>query len=150
MKLAKKSAIIITIFIIHSVYFQVHAQSCQNYEKRCENAPTYFEKSSLSRSVTMRKARKVVINQTFFGDREYFISVCGRKKLGDIHFRLISDDENQTVLYDNAAVNFQPSQLFVIQNTMKIKIELSAPHYFDDYNSECAGVQISYHKSGQE
>jgi hypothetical protein len=98
----------------------------------------------------MRKARKVVINQTFFGDREYFISVCGRKKLGDIHFRLISDDENQTVLYDNAAVNFQPSQLFVIQNTMKIKIELSAPHYFDDYNSECAGVQISYHKSGQE
>ncbi|HHU58774.1 MAG TPA: hypothetical protein GXZ39_10830, partial [Bacteroidales bacterium] len=64
-----------------------------------------------------------------------------------IHFRLISDDEDQMVLYDNAVDNFKETQLFVIQNTMKVKLELSAPHYFDDRNAECAGVQIHYHRS---
>src|SRR5690606_4866660 len=78
------------------------AQSCRGYEKRCDSAPKHFEASSLSRSITMRKARKTVINQTFYGNREYFISVCGKKRLGNIHFRLIADDESQTVLYDNA------------------------------------------------
>ncbi|GAO28893.1 hypothetical protein [Geofilum rubicundum] len=95
----------------------------------------------------MRKARKTIIHQTFYGNREYFISVCGKKRLGNIHFRLIADDESQTVLYDNAIENFQETQLFVIQNTMKVKIELSAPHYFDDQNSECAGVQVHYNRN---
>lgn len=126
---------------------QVKAQSCRGYDKRCESAPKHFEASSLTRSITVRKARKTVINQVFYGDREYFVSVCGHRRLGKIHFRLISDDEDQMVLYDNAVDNFKETQLFVIQNTMKIKLELSAPHYFDDRNAECAGVQIHYHRS---
>jgi hypothetical protein len=123
------------------------AQSCRGYDKKCDSAPKHFEASSLSRSITMRKARKTVINQTFYGNREYFISVCGKKRLGKIHFRLIADDESQTVLYDNAIENFLETQLFVIQNTMKVKIELSAPHYFDDQNAECAGVQVYYNRN---
>lgn len=124
-----------------------HAQNCSGFEKRCEEAPKYFTKNSLSRSLSVRKGRKLIINQTFFGDREYFVSVCGKKKIGDIHLRIIADDDNKMVLFDNAANNFKPTQLFVIQNTMKVKIELTAPYYFDNMHAECAGIQIHYHQS---
>ena len=123
------------------------AQNCIGFEKRCEEAPKYFTKSSLSRSLSVRKGRKLLINQTFFGNREYFVSVCGKKKIGDIHLRIIADDDNKMVLFDNAANNFKPTQLFVIQNTMKVKIELTAPYYFDNMHAECAGIQIHYHQS---
>lgn len=135
------------VFITSSGFTaSMSTQNCSGFEKKCESAPSYFTKSSLSRSITLRKARKVVINQTFLGGREYYISICGRKKIGDLHLRLIADDENQMVLFDNAANNFKTTQLFVIQNTMKVKIELSAPHYFDDIHAECAGIQIHYHQ----
>ncbi|TCO08828.1 hypothetical protein [Natronoflexus pectinivorans] len=123
-----------------------YSQNCRGYERRCDSAPRYFQSSSLSRAVTLRKGRKIVINQTFFGNREYFISVCGHNRLGKIHFRLIADDEDQTILYDNAADDFKESQLFVILNTMAVKVEISAPHYFDDRGSECAGVRIFYNQ----
>lgn len=126
------------------------AQNCSGFEKRCEEAPKYFTKSALSRSFSVRKGRKLLINQTFFGDREYFVSVCGKKKIGDIHLRIIADDENKMILFDNAANNFKSSQIFVVQNTMKVKIELSAPYYFDNVHSECAGIQIHYHQSNKD
>ena len=91
--------------------------------------------------------RKVTINQVFYGDRTYQISVCGKGRLGKIQYRLLSDDGQRSVLYDNAVDNFQPLKLFEIQSTMKIIIEITAPHYFDDETSECAGVKIAY-KSG--
>jgi len=124
-----------------------NAQNCRDFERRCKGAPGYFEASSLSRSVTLRKARRVIINQTFYGGTEYFISVCGRDRLGKIHFRLIASDESNTILYDNAADDFNQTQLFVIKNTMAVKIELSAPHFFDPNSAECAGIRISYHRS---
>jgi hypothetical protein len=139
----------IPLLILFSFAFSVNleAQNCRGFEKRCDSAPKYFESSTLSRSISIRRARKVIVNQTFYGDREYFISVCGRNRLGKIHFRLISDDENQTILYDNAADNFKDSQIFLIQTTMRVKIELSAPHYFDETNSECAGLRIFFNRS---
>jgi len=141
-------AILLTLLSMVFTLQSSNAQSCRGFEKKCQSAPKYFEASSLSRSITMRKARKTIINQTFYGNREYFISVCGKRNLGKIHFRLIADDESQSVLYDNAIENFMPTQLFVIQNTMKVKIEITAPHYFDDMNSACAGVQVYYNRSG--
>jgi len=91
--------------------------------------------------------RKVVINQVLYGDRTYQISVCGKNRLGKIQFRLISDDEQRTVLYDNAVDNFKQVKLFEINSTMKVVIEITAPHFFEDGISECAGVKI-YYKTG--
>jgi hypothetical protein len=133
---------LLLIFTLTAFFVPVHGQRCTGFDKRCASAPAQFEASSLSRSVSMRKGRKVVITQIFYGNSEYFISVCGKNRLGNIHFRLISVDNNNTVLYDNASDSFKDSQLFVINNTMNVRIELSAPHYFDDSNSECAGIKI--------
>jgi hypothetical protein len=123
---------------------QVSGQNCAGYDKKCPSAPKGFKSSTLSRSVSIKKMRKIVINQVFYGDRTYQISVCGKSRLGKIQYRLLSDDETRSVLYDNAVDNFKQIKLFEIQSTMKIVIEITAPHYFDEATSECAGVKIYY------
>ncbi len=121
-----------------------NSQNCKGFDKKCPSAPKEFKKSSVSRSVAIRKMKKVVINQIFYSDRTYQISVCGKSRLGKIQYRLLSDDEHRTVLYDNAIDNFKPSKLFEIQSTIKVIVEITAPHYFDESTSECAGVRIFY------
>lgn len=125
----------------------IHGQNCKGYEKKCNSAPSGFKSSSLSRSISMRKMRKVLINQVLYGDRTYYLSVCGKNKLGKIHFRVLADDEQRSVLYDNAIDNFKTNKLFEIQTTMKVIIEITAPHYFDDRGSECAGISVAYRKN---
>ncbi|MDG5800580.1 hypothetical protein QA597_09440 [Marinilabiliaceae bacterium ANBcel2] len=146
-----KFTIYFTVIVLFSIFnsINVEAQRCRGYDSKCDNPPNYFESSSLSRSTSIRRGRKVVFNQTFYGNREYYVSVCGHRRLGELHFRLIADNEDETVLYDNATDDFSNTRLFVIQSTMQIKIEVSAPHYFDERNSECAGIRISYHQSGE-
>lgn len=120
------------------------AQNCRDYEKKCHSAPKEFKQSSLSRSFAIRKMKKIKLNTTFLGDREYHVAICGRGKLGNIHIRLISDDQFRTVLYDNAADNFATEKVFEIRETVKVYVEISAPHFFADNDFECAGINISY------
>lgn len=138
---------LIVLILLLALSNELNAQSCSGYDKKCASAPKEFKASSLSRSISLRKMRKVVINQVLYGDRTYQISVCGKNRLGKIQFRLISDDEQRTVLYDNAVDNFKQVKLFEINSTMKVVIEITAPHFFEDGISECAGVKI-YYKTG--
>lgn len=147
----KKKYILYLLFAIITALFvnveNVSSQNCAGYDKKCASAPKEFKASTLSRSISIRKMRKVIVNQVFYGDRTYQISVCGKSKLGKIQYRILSDDENRSVLYDNAVDNFKPMKFFEIQTTMKIIIEITAPHYFDESTSECAGVKIYYKSS---
>ncbi|MFT3739964.1 MAG: hypothetical protein QM786_14525 [Breznakibacter sp.] len=132
-----------TVFFVIAT-FDNNAQSCRDYEKKCHSAPKEFKQSSLSRSFAIRKMKKIKLNTTFLGDREYHVAVCGRGKLGKIHIRLISDDAYRTVLYDNAADNFAVEKVFEIRETVKVFVEITAPHFFADNEFECAGINITY------
>ncbi len=134
--------LIVSFFLANSG--EAISQNCSGYEKKCASAPKDFKASTLSRSISLRKMRKVAINQVLYGDRTYQVSVCGKNSLGKIQYRILSDDDQRSVLYDNAVDNFNPTKLFEIQSTMKIVIEITAPHFFIDGSSECAGVKISY------
>ncbi len=137
-----KHLLLLLILLSGGVYS--YAQNCKDYEKKCSDAPKGFKSSSMSRSFSMKKQRKVNINQTFYGGRQYYMAVCGKPKLGKIHFRIIEDDENKTVLYDNAADGFTISKMFAFESTIKLIIEISAPNYFTDSESECAGIVLAY------
>jgi hypothetical protein len=124
--------------------FNSNAQNCKDYENKCQSAPKGFKKSSLSRAFSIRKMKKIKLNTTLLGGNEYHISVCGKVKLGNIHIRIITDDTYKSVLYDNAADGFSPTKIFEVEETTKISIEISAPQFFTDSESECAGVNIAY------
>lgn len=119
-------------------------QNCSDYHKKCKGAPKSYKSSSLSRSFTLRKMKRVVIKQTLFAGRMYHISVCGRSNLGKIHIRVLNDDGKKSTLFDNATENFAGEKVFQVEATLPVLIELTAPHFFNDKQSECAGVSISY------
>jgi hypothetical protein len=126
-----------------------YAQSCRDYEKKCHTMPKDFKSSSLSRSFAIRKMKKIKLNTTFFGGRTYNIAVCGKGRLGNLHIRLVSDDEFRTVLYDNAADDFATEKNFEFGESLNVFIEISAPQFFDEDDFECAGVSISYKNLAQ-
>lgn len=123
---------------------KVSAQNCSDYQKKCQQAPRDFSRSALSRAFSIRKMKKIALKQTLFGGREYFVSICGRPKLGKIHFRLLADNAQRDVLYDNAADNFKNQRLFQIDATLPVIIEVTAPYFFDEKESECAGIVVGY------
>jgi hypothetical protein len=120
------------------------AQTCKDFENKCQSAPKGFKKSSLSRAFSMRKMKKIKLNTTLLGGNQYFISVCGKAKLGNMHIRIITDDNFKSVLYDNAADDFAANKQFEVEETTKISIEISAPQFFTESESECAGIYIAY------
>ena len=136
--------IILCFFLIIPLF--VTAQNCADYHNKCKNAPRDYKMSSLSRSFSLRKMKKIAIKQTLFADRLYHISVCGQNKLGKLHIRVLADIPNRTVLFDNAADNFASEKTFQVESTLPIIIEINAPHFFDDNLSECAGISLSYKK----
>jgi len=120
------------------------AQNCSGFEKKCQQAPHNFKASSQSRAFSLRKMKKVAIRQTLFANRQYFMSVCGKSKLGEIHIRVLADSPQREVLFDNAADNFCSQKTFQIETTIAVIIEISAPHFFEEQAAECAALFIAY------
>ena len=143
MKIYVKFLIIGSLLGLFST-FEGYAQSCRDYEKKCNKAPNDFKRSSLSRSFAIRKMKKIKLSTTLFGGRVYNIAVCGKGKLGNLHIRMVTDDIYRTVLYDNAADDFITQKNFEFTETLNVFIEVSAPQYFDESEFECAGISVSY------
>jgi hypothetical protein len=120
------------------------AQNCSGYEKKCHDAPKGFKSSSQSRAFSLRKMKKVTVKQTLFAQREYYLSACGKGKLGKIHLRVLADNPQRDVLYDNASDNFASEKFFQIESTIPVIIEIFAPHFREERVSECAGLFIAY------
>ncbi|ASB49608.1 hypothetical protein [Alkalitalea saponilacus] len=136
---------IIPLILIFSGFATIDAQFCRNYEQQhCSEPPADFVNGSVSRAFTLGKDHVVRFNQILYGGRTYFLSVCGEKKLGNIEFRLLADDEAGTVLYSNSSNGFIGEQTFQIENSIKLVIEILAPDYSVADNHRCAGLKIYY------
>lgn len=122
------------------------AQDCTDYHiENCRWADRTFLYSRQSKSALFTPGMKSNFSIVVYSGEEYYISVSGHRKLGDIHVRLKDDDENNTVLYDNA--NFKYEDFFYFKNalTKKLIIEVSVKEN-EKYKNEkfCIGVLIEF------
>lgn len=142
------------IIILVSLFFMLApiisgAQNCTgvNYETELSDNKNF--KKSLSQSFSIQKGESVFINQTFFQDNEYYISLHGNDGIGPIRLRILSKEDGgntKNVLFDNASNNYKTSQNLIIKNTVPLVIEISAPNH-DTIHHECLGIQIFFSKS---
>ena len=126
----------------------VNSQSCRDYYKKCNNPGKDYQMSSMSRSFSLKKYKKVNITYTFTGGREYYISVGGKPKLKSIQFRILNSSDN-SVIYDNSVNNFKTDKLILVDRSVVLKFEISAPQLYDD-ESYCAGLLIAFKDLDQE
>lgn len=152
--------IALTVSILLIVNLQLSAQKeCKDYHvKKCGGYGPPYKYSGQSRSASFEVGESSSFQMSAFEGFEYCITLCSSKQLKGIHFRIIEDNAQKTVLYDGA--NDESGMLqkeFYIKNSKKLLIEVICPEMnkeAEDINYDrlngCVGVIIEYHKIGKK
>jgi 6-pyruvoyl-tetrahydropterin synthase len=88
-----------------------------------------------------------------FGGEDYSISICYERKFKKVRIRLIEDNADHTVLYDNADFDYKETMTFSNNVARKIIIEISVPEdptNKDNQELRCVGVLIHFRKTYEE
>jgi hypothetical protein len=129
-----------------------YGQDCTDYHQyHCSYADYTFFYSRQSKSILFRKGQTSEIQFVTYGGEDYYLAVCGNRKLGNIRFRIIEDNADRTVLYDNADNEYLESINFTNEVTQNMIIELAVAEGAarDAKESGCVGVVIQFRKSAQ-
>ncbi|MBN2610609.1 MAG: hypothetical protein JXB00_03555 [Bacteroidales bacterium] len=148
-----RSSFILKIFISGLLFFapavMAHSQDCTDYHQyHCAYADYTFFYSRQSKSFLFRKGQTAEVQIVAYAGEEYYLSVCGARKLGTIRFRIISDDNDRTVLFDNAENEYQSSVSFVNEATSNLIIELSTAEGSSKESKDtgCLGLVVQFKK----
>ncbi|MFO7655872.1 MAG: hypothetical protein R6W78_02290 [Bacteroidales bacterium] len=136
----------ILVFTLTAVSF---AQDCTDFHKfHCAYSDYTFFYSRQSKSFLFRKGQTAEVQIVAYAGEEYYLSVCGARKLGTIRFRILSDDNERTVLFDNAENDYQSSISFVNEATSNLVIELSSADAAsrESKDTGCLGLVVQFRK----
>jgi hypothetical protein len=141
--------------LIFLLFFSVHisSQDCFYYhEYFCKFPNSSYFYSGQSRSALFAPGMTSEFKMVTFGGEDYNISICYERKFKNVRMRLLEDDADKTVIYDNKDNNYQTIMNFTNNVARKLIIEISVP---DEANAKkddlhCVGVLIHFRKTYQE
>lgn len=142
----------ILLFFITLSYIS-YGQDCTEYHiTNCRWADRSFLYSRQSKSAGFKPGMSSEFNIVVYDGEEYYISVDGHKKLGNIRIRLIEDDEHQTILYDNAQFKYENYFYFKNSLTKNLIVEISSEVPENDKTNDiyCLGVLIEFRNNKLE
>ena len=124
------------------------SQDCTLFHQyHCSYEDYTFFNSSQSKSIQFRKGQTSEIEFIAYGGEEYYLAVCGSEKLGKIRFRIMADNPEKTVLFDNADNKYVNSINFTNDITKNLIIQISVPASTRQTNDTgCLGVVIQMRK----
>jgi hypothetical protein len=151
MKLLKYLYIVVFVGLLSS---SLYAQDCFYYhEYFCKFPNTSYFYSGQSRSALFAAGMSSQFKIVTFGGEEYHISICYERKFKNVHLRLLEDNEDKAVLYDNAQFNYQQTMTFSNNVARRVIIEISVPEdpaITDSEELHCVGVLIHFRKTYDE
>ena len=128
------------------------AQECVNYHiDHCRWADRTFLYSRQSRSAYFTPGMKSEFRIIVYGGEEYYISVDGHRKLGDIRVRVFEENDNRTLLYDNAEFRYEAYFYFKNSRTRDLLVEVTTEEPDDPAEGQeryCLGVLIEFRDTG--
>ncbi len=148
----KKSTMKILNIIYLVVLFPMltYSQDCTDYHQyHCPYADYTFFYSRQSTSMLFTKGHTSEIQMVAYDGEDYYIAVCAHRKFGQLHFRILEDDADRSVLFDNADKDYQQSVTFTNKSTKNLIIEVSVPEASPREEKEfrCVGVVIEFRKT---
>ena len=100
---------------------QSFGQDCTDFHKyQCTFADYTFFLSRQSKSFPSAKGQTTKLQVIAYEGETYFMSVCTNKKFGVLHFRILEDDADKTVLFDNADNGYNESVIFTNEVTKNL------------------------------
>ena len=134
--------------------FIVSSQDCFYYhEYFCKFPNTSYFYSGQSRSALFSAGMSSQFKLVTFGGEDYHVSICYERKFKNVKMRLLEDNEDHTVLYDNSQHNFEESMTFSNNVARRLIIEISVPedpNSKDNQELHCVGVLIHFRKTYDE
>ena len=147
----KRFIILALVFINIKLLF---GQDCSYYhEYFCKFPNSSYFYSSQSRSALFTSGMTSQFKLVTFGGEDYSISICYERKFKKVRIRLIEDNADHTVLYDNADFDYKETMTFSNNVARKIIIEISVPEdptNKDNQELRCVGVLIHFRKTYEE
>jgi hypothetical protein len=129
-------------------------QDCFYYHEYFCKFPnsTYFYNGQ-SRSALFAYGMTSEFKIITFGGEDYSISICYERKFKEVRMRLIEDNADKTVLYDNKDFGYQTTMTFTNNVARKLIVEISVPEDASGKEGQslhCVGVLIHFRKTFQE
>ncbi len=153
-----KKYIFLTISALFILVFntELHAQNrCKRYHTlKCKyHTSDNFQYSGMSRSAEFVKGTTSQFKINVFGGCDYRFAICYNKELGDVQFKILEDNKDKTLIFDNASENFRKEIILTTNGAKSLIIEVSIPNDGTDVQPEsqrfCLGVLIEYMKTPQ-
>ena len=141
--------IILFITLILSPFLSF-GQDCTDYHQyHCLYADYTFFYSRQSKSALFRQGQTSELKIVAYSGEDYYIAVCAHRKFGDIQFRILEDNADKTVIYDNADDEFSESLTFSNEVTRNLIIQVTVPDtdVKGSNDRRCVGVVIQFRKS---
>ncbi|NJK86687.1 MAG: hypothetical protein HC906_12680 [Bacteroidales bacterium] len=130
----------------------VYSQDCTDYHQyQCTYADYSFFYSRQSKSFLTSKGQTTEIRIIAYEGEDYYVAVCGNKKFGKLQLRIIEDDADKTVLYDNATNDYLESITFTNEATRNLILEVTVPSdqgtSKESKDLKCVGVVVQFRKT---
>jgi hypothetical protein len=140
---------IVSLIIILVSLINILAQDCSGYHQYyCDYADYTFFYSRQSKSALLMRGQTSTLNMVAYGGEDYYVGVCAHKKFGDLRFKIMEDNAQRTLIYDNAMDEFATSITFSNETTRNLIIEVSVPEGKSNENDRrCVGVIIQFKKN---
>ncbi len=129
------------------------AQDCYYFhEYQCKFPDNTYYLNGQSRSALFTYGMTSQFKMVTFGGEDYHISICYQLKVKYVRFRLIEDNEEKTVLFDNAENKYATEVFFSNNVARRIIVEISVPDeaLTKDKTPQCVGVLIHSRKTFKE
>lgn len=143
-------------YLLYTIYFTftpIIAQDCYYFhEYQCKFPDKTFYLNGQSRSALFTYGMVSQFKMVTFGGEDYHISICYQFKVKNVRLRLIEDNDDKTVLYDNSENKYATEVSFSNNIARKIIVEISIPDEpnVKDRQPQCVGVLIHSRKTFQE
>jgi hypothetical protein len=138
----------ILLFLLSSFAFQANGQSCANYHiENCRWADQSFFYSRQSRSALFIHGTTSKFKIIVYSGEEYYVSVAGHRKLGNIQVKLYVDNDEKEVLYDNSNFDYEEFFYFKNEKTRKLIVEITTEETDDKKDAKdkyCIGVLLEF------
>lgn len=143
--------IVLSIFSLafYLPYSQLQAQKCVDYHTGYCPIPDYsFFYNQQSKSFELALGQSAEIRIIAYENTEYYISACAHRKYKRYQLRILEDNDNRSVLFDNSRMGFIDSVKFLNQTTRRLILEITVPEEGnnpegDDGKPKCAGILIA-------
>lgn len=154
-----KKILYLIIFVLSLVPFKSEAQilyagNCTYYhQENCPIPDFSFYYNGQSKSAKFKLGQTSELRIVVYEGEDYFISVCAPKKWKPIRLRILEDNEERTLLFDNKKQNYVDSVKFSNQVTKRLILEISTPAFnesddkADPNETKCVGVLIASRRS---